>query len=1041
MDPKVIAGISSSSRPSVAPVEHQGYLIVRGAPTGLPGVRVSPVPGTGLPASLWLQELDAALRSASRPLRLPAPEFARHLSTSGATPERQALTWLAALARQNGGRVDLLVDGVEGWPGSSAFWPRTLPTGVHVVLAVRGKLPDELAMRLGLLEGAGAVCVGRPEERLPASPDLRTAEPWAVAWFRDTAPERYRECCREMARWAHDTLMGGNAADPAFGGARDGLWTWVEESGNPTLATRMARSEALARVYRGIMDGIPPLHALRIATAWHAVLKPLAEQENPLVEQSALLEVQLRHADLLLRTGAPDEAWAVAHECARATRDPRALTVRSRAALARNMVAAAVEDATRAVEQLEIDAVREGPSAELGRARLALGHALLASGAAPAATSHLEGGLVILRSLDEIAGSADVYLVLAGLALGSGNAAAAETRCNQALELLEGRDLAGEAECLARRARVLLRLGRRAEAVEDLRRAADLHTELLEEGRLDLAASAAQVHYDLGGVPMLTEAIRLAETAVEEARHTSSRALLARALSDRGLLRMRSGDLEGALADCSRAIEIGEELLERERKPQLRSDLARAHNNRAQTLARRGQTELALREFGRAAGHYENLIARQKRSEFRHHLALVLFNMGAVQPDSRQALADYTKALELLSALRVEGAEVVRDLASVYARRGLTSAGRGDLAAALADYDHAVVLHCGRDGAHLDLAGALQGRGRVHQAGGRAAEAQEDFSEALRLLRSVGAPDERLADVLHDRGAGLVEVRQYAAAVADLRESVQRVRCAGPVLDLGRALAGLGQDVDARKCFDEGMELLGRDDHARRADALHCRALVRFRLEGYEAAMGDLEAALLLGGGPHVRNDRARLLLAHRRVDDALAEVEGTLAELAEVKAETRDTVRALAEARALRGHAMHAQGRVRESLAELTRAIAVWSQLAEGAQDLDMWEELAQVYLSRAEAHRSVGDTRNAIFDYGWAVDLFRELVMRHGRLELEEDLATACAARGILLLDADECEKALPDLRLAADLGLTTEAGSGRNLRDALRWCEESR
>lgn len=1034
----MIAGISS--RPTAAPVEHQGYLIVRGAPTGLPGVRVSPVPGAALPASLWLQELDAAFRTASRPLRLPAPEFARHLSLSGATPERQTLTWLAALARQNGGCVDLLVDGVEGWPGSAAFWPRTLPTGVHVVLAVRGKLPDDLAMRLGLLESAGAVCVGRPEERLPASPDLRTAEPWAVAWFRDTAPERYRECCREMARWAHDTLMAGNVADPAFGVARDGLWTWVHESGNPTLATRMARSEALARRYRAILDEIPPLHALRIATTWHAVLKPLAEQENPLVEAEALREVQVRHADLLLRTGASDEAWTLAHEAARASRDPRALTVRSRAALARNMVAAAVEDATRAVEGLEIDAVRNGPSAELGRARIALGRALLASGSVPAATGHLEAGLVILRSVEETDGSADVHLELAGLAMGAGDLAGAEARCNQALELLEGRDLAGEAECLARRARVLLRRGRRAEAVEDLRRAADLHTELLEEGRLDLAASAAQVHYDLGGVPMLTEAIRLAETALE-ARHAASRALLARALSDRGLLRMRGGDLDGALADCSRAIEIGEELLERERKPQLRSDLARAHNNRAQTLARQGQTDLALREFGRAAGHYENLIARQKRSEFRHHLALVLYNMGAVQPDPRQALADYTKALDLLSGLRLEGVDVARDLAGVYARRGLTCAARGELSSALADYDHAVVLHCGRDGAHLDLAGALQGRARVHQAGGRSAEAQEDFSEALRLLRSVGGPDERLAEVLQDRGAALVEIRQYAAAVADLRESVQRVRSAGAVLALGRALAGLGQDVDARRCFDEGMELLGRDDHARRADALHCRALVRFRLEGYEAAMGDLEASLLIGGGPDVRNDRVRLLLAHRRIDEALAEVELTLADLAEVKAETRDTVRALAEARALRGHAMHAQGRVRESLAELTRAIAVWSQLAEGAQDLDMWEELAQVYLSRAEAHRSVGDTRNAVFDYGWAVDLFRELVMRHGRLELEEDLATACAARGILLLDADECEKALPDLRLAADLGLQSEAGSGRDLRDAIRWCEGSR
>lgn len=1076
--------------------DDRGYVLVHGAegvgPAALRGLlvpgdlgiaRLAAPGGAPLPGSLWLQELDAALRESEGDVAAPAPEFARSLASGDVAPERQAFTWLAALARRNEFPVLLVVDGLHAWPQSADFWPETLPENVYLVLCGRPDRFDEtLTARLDSLVLGGAPLIRLGEEPAEdqhedASP-LRLADPVVAARFREASPDLYREACRELARWGMDLESGS----PTWEAARDGLWRWIADCGDVNLAVKAARSDALAARMEACLQALSqhrPVHALRLATSWHEALLPLIRRDVPLLGPESAIPAALWRGDVLLRLGAFTEAWQVAQQAASsmAGQPPgfeplhaSALVLRGQAALKRDMVSAAVEDCTRAVELCDLAQLRPDrpiTPLQMARARHALGQALLAGGSPAPASLQFEQAIVLFRSVGASQDLPDLYQELAALALQAGSPAQAEARCSQALELLRGGGSAQEAACLVRRAKVRSRMGRREGAIQDLQDAVALHRPLVDGGRVDLAASAAQAHHDLGSLLAgedalrhLGEALRLGHVAVDEGRQSASRVLLARSYNERGLLHMRQGDSEAAVQDCTRAIDLGTELLERERRPQLRADLARAHNNRAQALLRRGEPELALRDYERAVGHYDNLITRQRRTEFRRHLALVHHNKGGVcrgRGDFANAHREYTKSIDVLGQLAQDHAspEILRDLATSLANRALTSGARGETNAALADFDHAVSLltsltEPATAGVSRDLAAALQGRARVRATASRFEEAVEDLTEALVL--SEGADPEIRAALRMDRGRDLLAMGRFQPAADDFAACLDLWR-SGAALALawaerGRALAGLDRLEEARRAFDESLARLGPDAAVSdRVQVLHARGMVRWRLEGAEAAMEDLDEAARGCGNASgterwltaLRNDRCRVYLHRGLREEALAEAERAIAELGRLQSETSEAAGLLAESLALRGRAAQGLGRVGEALVDLTRSIAAFSRLAEDARDLEMCAALAEVYRDRANAHRSVGDNRNAIFDYGWAVDLFRELWSRHGRAELEGDLAAVCAARGILLLDEDRLDEAVMDLHSAAALGLRAEAGSGRDLEKAIRHCEE--
>lgn len=1043
--------------------------------------------GIELPASLWVQELDAALRAVeSDGIRLPAPEFARHLSGSGTSPDRQALSWLTAVRDLNGGRVLLMIDGIERWPQSAAYWPPLLPTGLCVVLAGRlSRLAPPLRQRMATLVDAGA-----PQLRLDGADD--DAEP-LPARGRDKNPEAFRDACRMQASWAQEKLLDASCPVAALSVARDGLWRWVIDSQDGRLAVRLAQSEPLTHRMRQLLESQPLLAALRVASDWH---EALIMRDAALLPPGAVPEVALLRADLLRRAGAWNEAWhgagEVVHQLTALLRDgdaaarpllAHALVARARAAVRIEMAAAAVEDCTRAVELYEMERIHRGASfaeVPLAQARWTMGLAMAAVGQPEAGAAQIEPAADVL-SQEAPDAAAGLYLDLASLHLRRGRFDVAESWCERALAHLGDKDPAARAAGRARLARIRTARGKVAEAVADLRGALAVWQPLLDGGRLDLLAATAQAHYDLATLlsgsgltreafEQLGEAIRLFDRAVEEQGAADCRPALARACNDQGLLAARLGDDGHAVQACSRAIAIGTVLLERERRSALRGDLARAYNNRARALARRGEAEPALRDYEQAAHHYGILVTRQHRLEFRHHLALVHHNRGGVcrgRHDHAAAIEAYGRAVELLGHLRLEHetTAITRDLAAALANRALAHAARSDGDAALADASQAIALF-GRlrpDGGPemgRDLAAALLSRARIHA---RALRFEEAVADSTAALDAAGHDNDIHHAAVMERGRAQLALRRFEAADNDFAAAVTlcQVRPEAPSAALaeawtlrGRALHGCRALQEARLALDSAVglcrvrEARGEICHAEYAAALHARGLLRLETDGAEAAREDLEAALECSEGLpgherlaiRLRTDRSQMYFQLGQFTRAWVEARDAVDRVCRLEPPAPEAERLLAEGLAARGDAAQALRRGDEALHDYTRSIAAYSRLAEDARDVEVCAALARVYAHRAAAHRLAGSQQNATFDYGWAVDLFRELVERFGLSHLEDELADACAARGCILYDAGRPREALADLETAMALGRRTDADSGRELPETMRACEAS-
>ncbi|HEY3997242.1 MAG TPA: tetratricopeptide repeat protein, partial [Candidatus Xenobia bacterium] len=890
-------------------------------PTELPhGVFVVlTAPAGGLDTSLKTR-LDRLAETGAMTLRLTSqePTVVDIVGRLGGTPGRDA-TPLSC-------RTGASLEAMEAALGRAAMGHDVLPVLIRLA-AAGGQMPRTVLEDQVGSEGLGLAVHQAARWLVQRGRDLALVHPSVLSTLRNLWPEAWRSTCRQLVWWATDTLQHQDET-PHTRVAEAGLWRWIREGGvAPGLSVRALWAGALERMERPALDRLP------LVSNWQTAL-------GATVPVQELAEAGLRRVELLSELG----AWADAGQAAgplvarlqEAIRDGRAdlrpllarsLVLRADASLHREMAAAAVDDCKQALEIYELEDKNKVDLAQVAQARWVMGKALAGTEGAVSAVLPLEQAL----SLYSTAGGAqlpDVFADLAAAYLRTGQTTDAEVCCTLALEHLEG---AGEAACLARRSHARSLLGRDDDARGDIEVAVLRYHTLLEAGRFELAAEAAQAYYDLGSMTRRMEpvsrSIELGHLVVDVQGQSGARPLLARAYNERGLQRSRQGQLQDSVADFTAAIDMGTVMLERERRSGLRGDLAQACNNRALAWTRLGDPARAQKDYHQAVIHYEALVVKQRRNEFRQHLALVHFNRGGLHRaafDLEAARRDYSRAADLLSdVLRDQDrADVRRDLAAVLVNRGLAAGMAGEGVQAVGDGSNAIsiladLMEAGWQAVATDLAAAYHGRGMT-QARLRAwPEAVSDLGLAV----TIAGDDAALSSVfLMDRGEASLSLFRAEAAAADFQKAVH---LCGPdpfaqapaLVGLGRALMALKQADAAREVLDRAVQgLEGVPEAARNGAWLERLALAK-AARAEVTGLHDLDEAVRLAElavqqqeagswALAVRNRRARMLVKLKMWSDAVEDVATTLVLLPRLALERDEADRLRAEAMMLRGRA-----------------------------------------------------------------------------------------------------------------------------------------
>jgi tetratricopeptide (TPR) repeat protein len=208
------------------------------------------------------------------------------------------------------------------------------------------------------------------------------------------------------------------------------------------------------------------------------------------------------------------------------------------------------------------------------------------------------------------------------------------------------------------------------------------------------------------------------------------------------------------------------------------------------------------------------------------------------------ALADYDKAL----ALRPHFAEA-------HDNRGLLLQDMGDAQAALASHDAALALEPRRADAWFNRGVALQTLGRIEEALG---------SYEQTLARAPGD-----ARALHNRGVVLGLMGRYAEALASYDAALALApERAETHANRGNTLNLMKRHAEALASFDAALLIAPRD-----ADALNGQGLALHEEGRFDAALAALNAAIAIRPDfAEAHHNRARTLTALRRIGEALAD-------------------------------------------------------------------------------------------------------------------------------------------------------------------------
>ncbi len=815
---------------------------------------------------------------------------------------------------------------------------------------------------------------------------LELAHPALARHLRARYSEALKAVCKRFCWWASRLLEAGCANPPLL--TRLAL-EWALASQDARLLALTLRTTP-ARLAAQQLDGPPTRSRIHLLESWGRGLE--ADPSVPLKNAGP----ELWHRGRLLgECGDRPQARGFATQLIDAlssAREEPVLLARSlalRAELANDPGSyQAQHDADEAVATLS--ELKQDPHSEArSRRLLALAHEEMSED--DLACEQLEKAALLLGELPE-----EQARVLAELARVRWRQAdysrALETATRAASLLPRGQQL-----CEVLELRSIVRSVKEAHtlALEDARGVAEIYGSLVQEGRLDLEPALAAARHELGR--LLTEAmqneratlelegaVRLFEELVSADR-VELRPELARALCDLAWLR----DPASALVLYSRASELLLDLVDRQKRAGMRGELARALNNRAQILLSQEKLEPAERDFTLALKHLERL-NEDDADSYRGALARLLTNqvsLWRLKGELAHAVADSTRAIDLLS---VETPGL--DLANAVAARGLARLRMGDGEAALEDHHWALTLYERLVGSHTpyEMGIACANRGTLLAEQSRARQAQEDYQKALEVLGERSETAELRTLALWNRGRALADLGEHAPALADFTTVLQRNSAAAtPAVTWGTmawCCAHLGRLTEAVGHYGKALALV--EGGPTRGRLLQGRARAHHLAGSHQSALDDLAAAdellpLALDWQVEARLDRCRVLWD-------LADYE-KLNETA-VQLVTEPIALYQAEAHLLAGLAQEARLEPEGARPHYDLAIALYSELAEQGGPIELLPTLAFTHVRRA----ALGPDEQSAADFGWAIDLYDELVQSHGKPELTHLLGLAWAGRG---------------------------------------------
>ena len=359
------------------------------------------------------------------------------------------------------------------------------------------------------------------------------------------------------------------------------------------------------------------------------------------------------------------------------------------------------------------------------------------------------------------------------------------------------------------------------------------------------------------------------------------------AVYKRGALKLQKGDYDGAIADLSRAIELSP--------------------NTADYYSDRGLAKLRKRDNNGAIVDLTRAIELDAKNAIAYRNRALAKNING---DADGALADYNHAIELDPKN-----------AGAFNSRGMIKKSKGDLDGAIADFNSAIELN-------KKLAIAYKNRGETKQAKGDAAGANEDLKRAGELdpqLQDEGSSADHV-----DHGTAKGKEKESAASVEDFFNRAGVKKAAG---DLDGAIAD----------YDRAIQLDPKDPAI-----YNNRGLAKQAKGNLDAAIVDFNRAIQLNPKDAVAcSNRGNAKRDKGDMDGAIADYN-----------------------RAIRldpkyAYAYYNRGLAKKQKSDLDGAIADYTRVIE----LD--PRFAKAYCDRGVAKRRKGDLDGAISDYDRTLEL----------------------------------------------------------------------
>jgi tetratricopeptide (TPR) repeat protein len=359
------------------------------------------------------------------------------------------------------------------------------------------------------------------------------------------------------------------------------------------------------------------------------------------------------------------------------------------------------------------------------------------------------------------------------------------------------------------------------------------------------------------------------------------------AVYKRGALKLQKGDYDGAIADLSRAIELSP--------------------NTADYYSDRGLAKLRKRDNDGAIVDFTRAIELDAKSAIAYRNRTLAKNING---DADGAIADYNRAIGLDPKN-----------ADAFNSRGMIKKAKGDLDGAIADFNSAIELN-------EKLAIAYKNRGEAKQAKGDAAGANEDLKRAGEFDPQLRDEESSAGHV--DRSTAKGKEKESAASVEDFFNRAGVKKAAG---DLDGAIAD----------YDRAIQLDPKD-----AAIYNNRGLAKQEKGDLDAAIVDFNRAIQLNPKDAVAcSNRGNAKRDKGDLDGAIADYN-----------------------RAIRfdpkyAYAYYDRGLAKKQKSDLHGAIADYNRVIE----LD--PKFAKAYCDRGVAKRRKGDLDGAISDYDRTVEL----------------------------------------------------------------------